>query len=316
MANRVKFMQESANYTTSVKFKEFIEIHSKKKIAVVVEGYDTKFYTSKITNISSCSKEWTAIICGGKEKVISLFTFISNHSIYKEYIKNHAYFVDADFDDNSSLSPDIYVTPCYSIENLYISNQCFSRLLEAEFGITEENTDTNFDYKSITSLFQERKSEFINHISEFNYWYFNYRKSGINLKLNLNNISIDDLVKINLDKCQCNYNKKEIFSLFKDINKEEISQDILNKINIISISPIDDLCDNKEKKFRGKNNFNFYIKFLQQLSYDANNGAPEYFSKKYKNHLGNLTNNNALSILSSYSETPNCLRNYITSIFN
>ncbi|HFC8490608.1 TPA: hypothetical protein ACFP4M_001207, partial [Neisseria subflava] len=120
----------------------------------------------------------------------------------------------------------------------------------------------------------------------------------------------------NLDKCQCNYNKEEIFSLFKDVNKEKISQDILNKINTISISPVNDLCDNKEKKFRGKNNFSFYIKFLQQLSYYANNGAPEYFSKKYKSHLGNLNNNNALSILSSYSETPNCLREYITSIFN
>ena len=68
---------------------------------------------------------------------------IRKHSVY--YNAPCLFFVDSDFDCNSDIIDfkDIYITPCYSIENLYLSDTTFERVLAAEFGLS----DTTDEFK-------------------------------------------------------------------------------------------------------------------------------------------------------------------------
>ena len=219
--SRVEKLANARNFQ-SVKFREFTRIVStnKENVAIFFEGEDEKYYAIRINNIRPDIK-WVGINSEGKSNVISLHNIIRSHAQYKKSLC--LFFVDADFDDNTTLDnhTDIYVLPCYSIENLYISESAFKRILTAEFNLSKYGVDSECFDKAV-STYQNSKNEYLLAISYFNYWIRSYRlmeKEGrIGGRLNINNINFNVLIKVELLTTQKLYNQDAVCNLFPDID--------------------------------------------------------------------------------------------------
>ena len=68
------------------------------------------------------------------------------------------FFIDRDFDDSLAMTnKDLFETPCHSVENLYVQEDCLKEILKSEFHITIANSD-----------FNKRVNDFNLRIKEFN----------------------------------------------------------------------------------------------------------------------------------------------------
>ncbi len=226
--NRVEFMSE-AGRSYSVKFREFTRIYSKdKKLFICIfEGEDEKYFSQRITS-SLNPLSWQGINAGGKKAVLELHECVYYHPIYQK--SRYLCFIDRDFDDwfeNPDISR-IYVTPCYSIENLYVSESSFVRIISSEFGITQFN-DYREDFKKCLRLFNQKKNEFLEIISTFNYWVKAHRLMERNSKtvkkLNVRNIKLEALVQIKINSLEMIYDPEKPELLFKDSKDIKLSSD-------------------------------------------------------------------------------------------
>lgn len=59
---------------------------------------------------------------------------------------------------------DVYVTPCYSIENLYVNEDSFGMILETEFGLNVDDAD----YITYKQKFVKMYHDFCELMLEFN----------------------------------------------------------------------------------------------------------------------------------------------------
>lgn len=263
------------------------------------EGKDAPYYFPRIKSFVN-EHEVIPINCGGKSKVIEVYKIIKGISEYDKYIKG--YFVDSDFDENteSYFHEDIYVTPCYSIENLYVTDYTIKEILKCEFNILE--TDTNFKY--IIDFYNQQQSEFHEHSKLFNAWYACQKeKPGCNITLE--NHFPNDIISIQIGNISSSYDINKLKSLYPDsvlISEEEI----INKIERLSTSFSNNL--------RGKFELIFLFNFIVFLIADANHKSRRVYIKRktsfeVKHHL-------LLSQITQYAITPKCLKNYILKVYN
>lgn len=302
----VESLVESRESPT-VKFCEFMRIVSKGKdyIPAFFEGEDEKYYTGRLNTIRP-DLDCPGINCGGKSIVIRLRNDIRKHPEY--CAAACMFFVDADFDDNSNLKEhsDVYVTPCYSVENLYMSSSVFKKILSSEFGITEHGTDRDCFAKAL-AVYADRKKEFLSHISDFNYWVHAYRQmeksSEVQKKLNINNIKLFSLVKISLDAVSQADERHKIDDLFSESDRTA-TIDLKSSVeHFRSIS--------KEKWFRGKQNIEFLRQFILRLKQDRCEKSGRVVFEQKGNVKLNLTKANIISELSQYADTPDRLSAFL-----
>lgn len=165
--SRVDELKKSRD-STSVKFLEFTRVVSKPsdRIAIFFEGEDEKYFSVRINTIRP-DIDWVGINSKGKSNVIKLRERIRNHPVYKTSFC--MFFVDSDFDANTEINnlDDLYITPCYSVENLYISDATFKRIMAAEFGVSEV-TEERECYKKVFEIYRRSKDDYINKINGFN----------------------------------------------------------------------------------------------------------------------------------------------------
>ncbi|WP_430461858.1 DUF4435 domain-containing protein [Thalassolituus sp. LLYu03] len=303
---RVEKLKESRD-SLSVKFLEFTRVTSKGKTPAFFEGEDEKYYSIRIDNIRP-DIVWTGINCGGKENVLSMRSKIRQHETYKS--RSCLFFIDSDFDENKELSGlyDLYITPCYSIENLYFTESAFARLLSAEFGINDACNEDSCFYACMEK-YRDLKCQYLDAIKGFNYLVKEIRsieRSGSPTgRLNINNVSIDDLVGVELSGVLKKYNENSPRSIFP-----ELPEDLQVSLND-SKEYFGGRCG--EMWFRGKQNLEFYRIFLGRLKQDrCNKNGREIFKNKGNVKL-QLTKANAISELSQYAETPQCLRDFLLS---
>ncbi|NMH61268.1 DUF4435 domain-containing protein [Alteromonas ponticola] len=307
--DRVSTMQKHGS-SYSVKLLEFSRIYSKNKdnLICLFEGQDEKYYSNRV-DIHIGKGNWQGINSGGRKVVIELYDAISGHPLYKH--ANYCCFIDHDFQDWYE-NPDndrIYVTSGYSIENYYVSESVFKDILSSEFNITEFN-EHSAEYAKCIQAFNARLEEFNSCVLPFNCWakahrLMEYRKQAPKT-LNIQNIKIDDLVTISLDKVEKVYNDSPE-NLFKDYEALSLcptalkdAQDYFNKKNLTL-------------SMRGKQQLEFLRKFLMNLKVDRGKKAPSFFSAKGKVILS-LTKDNCISELSQYAETPECLTEFLTKV--
>lgn len=303
--SRVDMLIKSKS-TESVKFFEFIRLLAadSKFTAVFFEGEDEKYYTIRMNSIAPDLK-WQGINAEGKKNVINLRKMIRQHPDYHD--KSCMFIVDADFDDNANLSgfEDVYVTPCYSVENLYTSEKVLKRILSAEFKITEYGGDAE-DFAKALDVFKKVKADYNSCMLSFNIWIRAYRKSEQLQKLdklNINNINLDQLVDVTLFGVNKKYSDASICSLFP-VKSTPDKDFVENSIKYFSGS-------DREKKFRGKQQLEFFRIFLEKLKSDANSKFNRVvFNRKLKVVL-NLTKANCLSELSNYADTPDCFVGFV-----
>lgn len=304
--SRVDVLKQSRD-SISVKFLEFTRIVSKgsNRVAVFFEGEDEKYYSVRINNIRP-DIQWSGVNSKGKSNVIKLREKIRSHSVYEN--SPCLFFVDSDFDCNSELSglDDLYLTPCYSIENLYISNAVFERVMAAEFGLSDITEDNNC-YKNAFEIYKKTKDSYLEVISHFNFLIRELKlkeyKNEISGRLNINNLSIDDLLTIKFGSVTKKYNENSPCTLFPEL-PEELSISLHS-----SELHFKELCG--EKWFRGKQHLEFFRSFMGKLKEDrCKKESREIFNSRGNVKLS-LTKANSISELSQYADTPKCLKDFL-----
>lgn len=276
-------------------FENKVAKYGEKRLYCFVENYDMPYYSSPILN--NGNKDWTSIRCNGKRKVLEIYEYIKDISEYKKYTKR--FFVDADFDNNSNISNDVYVTPGYSVENFYIHEECMRKILETEYEIDPVGDKELFD--KTMSLYKLRLDQFHQAVVKLNAWYAclvsdkGLSRDGVNLGKKFPT----DLLKYSIDKdITATYTLQDIEKKFPKASKLDCSLIASKEKELIG----------KPYLLRGKYEIEFLIKFIKFLNKDAGTVGRQ-FTKKSKNFSFN--DDGVLTSLAPYSYVPNSLKLYI-----
>jgi hypothetical protein len=261
------------------------------------EGEDAKYYNFRIKKYFEGN--FLTYPVGNKKEVLKLMNKIEKDSLYDNVVK--MFFIDNDFDKSlKGTAQNLYETPCYSIENLYVQEECFRDIIQSEFGINQ----THEDYQKCIKDFDERFKEFMSEVEEFNALaLLRRKKSNSNSDVKFGDIKTTNLVNIGVNQTSKAYRYNEIIDNIK------------SKLNIQQVELLESIVELREEdnaimRYRGKNQLDFLCIYLQQLK-DLNNKG-QYFSEKHNCVKLNITGNR-LSELSQYALTPRCLDTFIHS---
>lgn len=285
---------------------QFTRIISQKKIAIFFEGEDEKYYGIRINNIRPDIK-WSGVNCGGKSKVIEVRNIIKENPDYVD--SSCMFFIDADFDDNKDLIDcnDIYITPCYSVENLYTSKEAFIRILNAEFNLHDSLKDNSCFHNAI-GIFDVTKAAYLDSIAEFNFLIRQIRimecNGELSTRLNINNIKFDDLIKVDFGSSDKIYNEALPNSIFPELPSDLVVKTDDSKKYFSKLPG--------ELWFRGKQNLEFFRVFLQLLKTDRCRKENHLVFKEKGNVRLQLSKLNCISELSQYADTPKCLHEFLS----
>lgn len=260
------------------------------------EGEDGKYYDTLIRKYYS---NFFTYCAGCKSEVLKALKIISGHSEYNEV--NKMFFIDRDFDDSlAGTHQDLYETPCYSIENLYVKEKCFIQILQSEFSLNPSNPD----FVKCLSDYRKRFDEFHNIIIDFNVMLFLRNKKSISNSIyKFSTVSTSSCVDISIFGVTPTAKYEAILSEIKTMlsfTDDEIEK---AKLKLTDIG-------NYENIFRGKNELDFFTCILTSLK--SANKSETYFSRKIDRVRINITNNR-LSELSQYAIMPDCLDTFLKS---
>ena len=295
--DKVRKKRENAEaiYTKFIKKRDFFN----KKLFCFFEGEDQKYYGIRIENYTKIKDENIIFYsCGGKKQLLKLYDMLKKD--YSDVKK--MFFIDKDFDENNEKN-EIYITPGYSIENLYVTENAFKRIIHKEFNIN--SIDNN--YKKCLKDFEDRKKEFNSEIITLNAWIY-YQKDKMkengNVNINYQNIKINKFFDIKIDSLRIK--KKITIDFLKKQYKEayEVSETDIDKYK-------NKLLD--ENLFRGK----YQIEFLKDILKDliVKNKQGTYFETSLEAVYIN-PDINILGTLSVYADTPKSLKDFLSSYKN
>lgn len=278
----------------------FIEFTSRRKYHAnhafcFYEGEDGKYYDHRIRRI--IGNDFFHIKAGNKNKVFKVMEMIKNKPEYQTV--NTMFFVDRDmgFDMEEYKEKDLYVTPCYSIENLYVNEDSIGMILETEFGL---NTDDS-DYNKYKQRFIEMYHDFCELMLEFNALVLIRKEKALDCaKVNIQKIKTTNLVTIDV------FSGISISSKYYDTIAELKEQLDAKEEEIISAKLRLLEYGEKENTFRGKNQFDFMTKFIEQLC----NRKNDLFNP-VPTSINISPNQNRLSTYSVYAQTPECLEIFL-----
>lgn len=259
------------------------------------EGEDGKYYDGRIRQ--KFSDKIMTFSVGNKKEVLKLLDKIKEAGLYEDVCT--MFFVDRDYDvSRVGYNEDLYETPCYSIENLYVQQDCLLKILQSEFSINEIDEDC----KKCLQDFRCREKEFNNQILEFNSLvYLRRKKSDSNSNFKFGSIKTSHLVKIEINKITKSPKYNETIEGIKQklqFAEEEIE---LAKNELIEQGSF-------SSNFRGKNQLDFFVEFINKLKMINDKGG--YFSTKHNGIHINITTNR-LSELSQYAITPPSLELFL-----
>jgi hypothetical protein len=297
---RVELLRQSrASYVVAwLSFQKSYEAHPK-ALFCFFEGFDDPKYYDVRISIVMYGKLVKDLVCDGKAGVLKLRELIQSSPTYSSAWV--AFFVDSDFDDNAQISvqSDIYVTPCYSVENFFVSRTAFCRLLGAEFSLKDEDS-CRPDFQSALKLYDSCMESFCNATNVLNGWIFHQRRRGATM--NLKNLNVSTIVDYSLAGSVANYSIQSLETIFP--NSHSLSQSEIDAW-VLSI-PESQRIDT----YRGKYLLQCYCKFIKEIISDRNNRRPQYFSSRAKVSL-TLHEGNLISQLSQYADTPPCLMEFL-----
>lgn len=259
------------------------------------EGRDSQYYCNRIKSITN--RKYHPISCGNKKTVLDTYDWISRQSTYNKYLK--AFFVDRDFDPLQS-KENLYETPCYSIENFYVNEECLSEILKNEFGLTE----ADFEFSQIIELFRNEIASYNQSTVLFNAWYAALKEKKFKEKLKTTGVNLDDklpkdFICLKIGSINSNYDLNKIKEFFP--NAIEVSEEeVITKQNEL-------LNGSTSEKLRGKFQLTFYCEFLRFIIEDANK-RQVILKRKTK---FNVDKANIFTQLSQYAITPPCLVKFL-----
>lgn len=284
---RKERLTQQAVYMEFVSSRKYYKTH----VFCFYEGEDGKYYNPRV---EQKFEKFFSYKVGNKIEVLRLLERITFTDLYDDACV--LFFVDRDYDDSiSGCGEEIFETPCYSIENLYVQRECLSKILQSEFGLNEIDND----YKKCLRDFELREKEFNSQILEFNALAYLRRKREINCSFGSIKTSHMIDVKVNEVSKSPRYNEtiNEIKDKlgFSDREVDEAKKELLRK-------------ENYSLNFRGKNQLDFFVEFIKDLRRLNNMGG--YFGTKYNGVHINITKNR-LSELSQFAITPSSLDSFL-----
>lgn len=283
--------------TDTVPFQRFVlhtNSYGNDHLYCFVEGHDLPYYSIRIEAISG--RECSCIDSGGKKNVIAVNELIRQKTEYSSY--KILYMVDSDYDDNSTLNDSIYVTPCYSVENLYKVDNIIEKL----FGLISGQTN----YLPVKNFIDEKYGAFINAISPFCAWYYcvkvKERNTTTIYKINLEDNIDPKYIDYYVDKDDISISSHYSLSQLNSDYGTDISQDELtNGLSYIS---------NDKNHIRGKYLFQFIEKLLTYFNSDSSKNGPHKF---FKSPLAiNVDRKKLMTTINVIATTPQGLREYVT----
>ena len=214
---------KNARLSHTVIYAEYLKKANNYKKVCFVEGEDDRLYYSEQTR-ALFEEEVLFICCKGKDNLIKLLQLITEN---KSKTKTSLMFLmDCDY-DNKTLYKKIYrknkkhlyILEVYSIENLYLSNNCMEKILKREYGMTAEDEDFQKEIKRYNQLILDTQDQFKN----MNYAFYIVREVRGDLDVRFSGIT-----------------KSKIFSYVQSnhiIRKQSLSlSDIANALKIEDFS--------------------------------------------------------------------------------
>lgn len=213
------------------------------------------------------------------------------------------FFIDNDFEKEKTYSNDIYVTPCYAIENLYFTDNAFERILHGFYKIESLTSSDKTDFNNALSYLKKQRAEYIKEMLFSNAFYSLQiqKKEKYGRSIDLSPIrkfsDIKGLSEISELECK----------IQKPFELEKIEMD--EEVNFLSTNPI--------KFLRGKYFEQAMIADFKKLVEFSNNPkiSGGFFSKKRKIQT-QLCEDNLLIVFSAYADTPRCLSKYLQRNLN
>ena len=260
MNNEAEELLSKANNLFATYYLRFEHLTSKFGIDYIycfVEGYDMPYYISRVREIIGVEPQH--VECNGKKNVKGIHQYISQKAECLKYKK--LFFVDSDFDDNTSLSNDIYCTPCYSIENLYLSKTTIGRIANIEYRL---NPVEDEKYQKVIDLFTNELEIFHNEVLLFNSWYACLKRK---LTDGEKSISLED-------KFPSDFLTLEIGNITSSYDLDKIKQKFPNAKDVLEeevIAMQARLSTNMTTHLRGKYEIQFLGSFLEYLNIDSRN---------------------------------------------
>lgn len=304
MSTRVDILLNTLE-DTEVFFLEYSRVRSQENSLFIIEGKDDpKFYTSKFTAI--LGNKWSMVSVGGKSKVLEVRESIRNHPIYRG--DSVFFLMDKDFDEKDP-EQDIYITPCYSIENLYCTPETIRNLVISECGLSDYKASKRLeiiDY--IVREYIKLRSTYHNsrQLTAANSIFLYVRK-----KLQDRKVSLDKIVKIEVDiiqgKAHTKLIKKDKYHQIKQTEKNDFRKFVLADTQLKSI------LTNPGDLFRGKQEILLLKEFIRSLK-DGGHLSKEVtqlFGHKIKLENHSLSEH-TLSAVAQYVPAPDCLIDFIS----
>jgi hypothetical protein len=247
--------------------------------------------------------------CGNRAAVLGTHRLIAAHREYDNYKKG--FFIDRDFNPPlAATNPPIYETPCYSIENLYVSPEVFEQILINKFHLSAvENKEI---IAVCMKTYKARQDEFHAAVCLFNAWYACLidikNATGKKAEANLEDKLPKRFIEISLQAVTADYDLEKIKTTFP--NATEVEAEVLeHKITEFSS------CQ-QAKVFRGKYEISFLIDFIRLLLKDHKEGK-HVVQKKLNFAFGDASSlgiQQAINIFSDCAETPKCLKQYLALV--
>lgn len=303
----LSFMRSKRNTYAAV-YMEFIQMRSLyyTHAFCFYEGEDGKYYNSRLQRYFG--DNYIPFVVGNKKEVLKLMERLKKDDFYAKNCL--MFFIDRDFDDDNYYNDDdLYVTPCYSIENLYVRPTCLARILKTEFFLNPKDSDYCKCLKDYITL----RDKFNDIMLEFNaIKLLHDRKSDSNSDYDFPNKN-NKFLKIEFSSCK-NGNQlgdyiiidqtdnyiNEIKTMLKDLGfSNDDFESVKNELYSIK---------NKTDYFRGKNELKFFQDFIMLLL--RLHKEEKYFKKK-SNCVHITLTKNILSELSQYADEPESLIQFI-----
>jgi hypothetical protein len=268
------------------------------------EGKDNDYYALRIRAFTDY---FLPLGSNNKRKDVLYFhRLIAGHKEYEKYKK--AFFIDRDFNPPlAATNPPIYETPCYSIENLYVSPEVFERILINKFHLSLTDEEM---IAVCMETYKARQNEFHAAICLFNAWYACLmdikNATGKEAGASLDEKLPKGFVEVALQGVTSDYDLEKIKTTFPKAT--EVETEVLNR-KVTEFSN----CE-QSKVFRGKYEMWFLITFVESLLNDSK-GEKEVVQKKIKFNFDNAINlSRAITVFSDCAETPECLKAYLTLV--
>lgn len=295
----------SARNSYAVIWQRFLKLFARKPNALYCffEGEDAKYYGLRIEMFIR-PLEYHFLACGGKGNVLRLLSLLNGDDHYN--MAWACFFVDRDFDapEDHPTDAKLYVTPTYSVENLYSTQSTFESILKCEFQIDNVNDTSADDFMRAVELYEYLMPRILDALTELNAWLHAERTLERTIgsrQLDINGLDVRKLVKVDLNEVQKNYS-------WTSVQAETSNAHVVTEEQV-ALSDLLLEGEDRASAFRGKWVLSLFVVLLRDLITDANSRPPALFSQ-HRNVRLNVSGN-VLSDLCQYAETPPCLRDFL-----